>query len=245
MRRRGWLNQCLAVIFSFALGSPALAQSNHVPSHLRAMSDWMVHQQEAAKSFQKGDYYRAVERLNRAIKDVRPYLPDTRRNMATSYCDLAQVLYHQQRYDEAEPLARWALSVRDADRRAKPDTVFQCLYVLGRIQFARKKYADAEQLHLRSLAIQERSFGRDSINSVAVLDQLATVCIAQAKYANAESFYLRSIAILERNTASANLELAETAEKYAVLLRLMRRSEEADRWHARAREIRSAPPTNQ
>jgi len=109
MRRRGWLNQCLAVIFSFALGSPALAQSNHVPSHLRAMSDWMVHQQEAAKSFQKGDYYRAVERLNRAIKDVRPYLPDTSRNMATSYCDLAQVLYHQQRYDEAEPLARWAL----------------------------------------------------------------------------------------------------------------------------------------
>ena len=68
----------------------------------------MVHQQEAAKSFQNGDYYRAVERLNLAIRDIRPYLPDTRRIMAASYCDLAQVLYHQQRYDEAEPLARWA-----------------------------------------------------------------------------------------------------------------------------------------
>jgi tetratricopeptide (TPR) repeat protein len=236
MSRLGWLNQCVAVLFSLALGSPALAQS----SHLRALSDWMVHQQEAAKSFQNGDYHRAVERLNLAIKDIRPYLPDTRRIMAKSYCDLAQVLYHQQRYDEAEPLARWALSVRDADTRAKPDAVFQCLYVLGRIQAARKNYAEAEQLHLRSLALQEKSFGRDHINSVVVLDQLATVCIAQSKYANAESLYLRSIAILERNTPAANFDLGETAEKYAVLLHLMRRNDDADRWHARAREIRAA-----
>lgn len=236
MSRLGWLNQCVAVLFALALGSPALAQS----SHLRALSDWMVHQQEAAKNFQNGDYYRAVERLNLAIKDIRPYLPETRRIMAKSYCDLAQVLYHQQRYDEAEPLARWALSVRDADRQARPDAVFQCLYVLGRIQTARKNYADAEQLHLRSLALQEKSFGREHIDSIAVLDQLATVCIAQAKYANAESLYLRSIAILERNTPAANFDLAETAEKYAALLRLMRRNDDADRWHARAREIRAA-----
>ena len=236
MSRLGWVNQCVAVLFLLALGSPALAQS----SHLRALSDWMVHQQEAAKSFQNGDYYRAVERLNLAIKDIRPYLPETRRIMAKSYCDLAQVLYHQRRYDEAEPLARWALSVRDADRQAKPDAVFQCLYVLGRIQAARKNYAEAEQLHLRSLALQETSFGRDHINSVVVLDQLATDCIAQAKYANAESLYLRSISILERNTPAANLDLAETAEKYAGLLRLMRRNDDADRWHARAREIRAA-----
>lgn len=205
----------------------------------------MVHQQEAAKSFQNGDYYRAVERLNLAIRDIRPYLPDTRRIMAASYCDLAQVLYHQQRYDEAEPLARWALSVRDADRRARPDAVFQCLYVLGRIQSARKIYAEAEQLHLRSLALQEKRFGRDHINSIAVLDQLAIVFIAQAKYTEAESLYVRSIAILvgaiarERNTPAANVDLAETAEKYAVLLRQMRRNDDADRWHARAVEIRN------
>jgi tetratricopeptide (TPR) repeat protein len=234
MSRRARLNQCLAVLFSFALGPAVLAQS----SHLRALSDWMAHQQEAAKCFQRGDYSQAAERLNLAIKDLRPYLPDTRRIMAKTYCDLAQVLYHQQRYDEAEPLARWALSVREADKQARPDAVSQCLYVLGRIQSARKKYAEAEQFHLRSLALQEKSWGRDHINTIAVLDQLAVVYIEQAKYSDAESIYLRSIAILERNTPAGNPDLAETAQKYAVLLRLMKRNDDADRWHARAVEIR-------
>ena len=155
MSRRGRLNQCIAVLFSLVLCPPVLAQS----SHLRALSDWMVHEQEAAKSFQNGDYSQAVERLTLAIRDIRPYLPETRRIMAKSYCDLAQVLYHQQRYDEAEPLARWALSVREADKKARPDTVFQCFYVLGRIQSARKNHAEAEQLYLRSLVLQEKSWG--------------------------------------------------------------------------------------
>jgi tetratricopeptide (TPR) repeat protein len=234
MSRRGRLNQCLAVLFSLALSPAVLAQS----SRLRALSDWMVHEQEAARSFQNGDYSQAAERLNLAIKDIHPYLPDTRRIMAKTYCDLAQVLYHQQRYDEAEPLARWALSVREADTQARPDAVFQCFYVLGRIQSARKNYAEAEQLHLRSLALQEKSWGRDHIDSIAVLDQLAAVYIAQAKYSDAESIFLRMIAILERNTPAGNLDLAGTAEKYAVLLRLMKRNDDADRWHARAVEIR-------
>ena len=241
MSRRGRLNQCLAVLFSLALGPAVLAQ----PVHLRALSDWMAHQQEAAKCFQNGDYSGAEERLKLAIKDIRPYLPDTRRIMARNYCDLAEVLYHQQRFDEAEPLARWALLVRDGDKQARPDAVLRCLYVLGRIQSARKKYAEAEQLHLRSLALQEKSWGRDHIDSMAVLDQLAIVYIEQAKYSDAERVYLRSIAILERNTPADYLELAETAEKYAVLLRLMKRNDEADRWHARAIEIRDTGVSNE
>jgi tetratricopeptide (TPR) repeat protein len=234
MSRRSRLNQCLAVLFSLALSPAVLAQ----PDHLRDLSDWMVHQQEAARCFQNGDYSGAEERLNRAIKDIRPYLPDTRRIMARTYCDLAQVLYYQQRFDAAEPLARWALSVRDGDKQARLDAVLHCLDVLARIQSARKNHAEAEQLHLRSLAIQERSWGRDHINSIATLDQLAIVYIAQARYSQAESLYLRSIAILERYTPADDLELAATAEKYAVLLRLMRRNDEADRWHARAIDIR-------
>ena len=235
MSRRGRLNQCLAVLFSLALGPAVHAQ----PHHLRALSDWMVHQHEAAKCFQIGDFSGAEERLNLAIKDIRPYLPETRRIMARNYCDLAHVLYYQRRFDEAEPLARWALSVRDGDKQARPDAVLQCLYVLGRIQTARKSYAEAEQLHLRSLAIQEKIWGRDHINSIPTLDQLAIVCMGQARYSHAESLYLRSIAIIERDGPTDHLALADTAEKYAVLLRLMKRNDDANRWHDRAIEFRS------
>jgi tetratricopeptide (TPR) repeat protein len=101
-----------------------------------------------------------------------------------------------------------------------------------------ENYAEAEQLHLRSLALQEKIGGRDDISSIAILDQLAIVYIEQAKYSHAESLYLRSIAILERNTPTDYLALPDTAEKYAVLLRLMKRNDEANRWHDRAIEFR-------
>jgi tetratricopeptide (TPR) repeat protein len=235
MSRHGRLIQCLGFLFSLSLSPSVLAQ----PHHLRALSDWIAHQQEASKCFQNGDLAGAEERLKLAIKDIRPYLPETRRIMAKNYCDLAHVLYYEQRFDEAEPLARWALSVRDSDKQARPDAILQCLYVLGRIQCARKSYAEAEQLHLRSLAIQEKIWGRDHINSIPTLDQLAIVCIGQARYSHAESLYRRSIAILERDAPADHLALADTAEKYAVLLRLMMRNDEANRWHDRAIEFRS------
>ena len=143
--------------------------------------------------------------------------------MARSYCELARVLYHQKRYADAEPLARWALSVRDSDKKARPDAVFQCVYTLALIQSAQKHYGEAERLFKRALALQEKNLGRDHINSNLILDQLATVYVEQAKYAEAEPLYLRSIAIDERKTPDENLELAETAEKYAASLRLMKR----------------------
>ena len=55
----------------------------------------------------------------------------------------------------------------------------------------------------------------------------------QAKYSQAERLFLRSIAILELLLPSENLDLAEIADQYASLLRLMKRFEEAERWHGR------------
>jgi hypothetical protein len=47
----------------------------------------------------------------------------------------------------------------------------------------------------------------------------------------------------ERTTPEENLDLAETADKYAELLRLMKRTADADRWHARAQAIRDTVTT--
>jgi hypothetical protein len=234
MSRRARLNQLFTVCFSLALGPALLAQTNHLP----ALRDWMAYDEEAARYLQNGEYSKAEQRLNLAIRNIRPYLPDTRRIMAKSYCDLARVLYHQKRYAEAEPLARWALSVRDSDKYAKPESVFQCVYVLGLIQSARKHYAEAEQLLKRSLDLMEKNVGQDHVNNTIILDQLGTVYLEQAKYAEAEPLYLRSIAILERSAPAENLDLADTAERYAVLLRRMMRDADANQWDARAAKIR-------
>jgi Tetratricopeptide repeat len=211
--------------------------------HLDALREWMRNTEEAAMFLDKGDYVKAEQRLNLAIKEIWPYLPDTRRNMARSYCELARVLYHQKRYADAEPLARWALSVRESDTKAKPESVFQCVYTLALIQSAQKHHAEAEVLFKRSLALQEENLGRDHTNSNLILNQLANVYIEQAKYTDAERIYLRSIAIHERKSPAENLDLADTADKYATLLRLMKRADDAGQWHARAQLIRDTAAT--
>jgi tetratricopeptide (TPR) repeat protein len=235
MSRLARLNQLsFTVVLSLALSPWVFAQPNHLP----ALTDWMGHQEEAAKYFDKGNYARAEERLNQAIKDIRPYFPETRRLMAKSYSDLARVLYFQKRYAQAEPLAQWALSVRESDKGSPSDSVFDCLYTLALIRSAQQHHAEAEPLLERALAIQEKELGRDHVNTALILDQLAIVYREQGKLADAERLYVRAIAILERKTPGENVELAETAEHYAVLLRRLKRYADADQWDARARTIR-------
>jgi tetratricopeptide (TPR) repeat protein len=238
MRCRDSLIRVFTLLAAPCLCAPAGFAQN---VHLNVLRDWLDKTEEAARFVSRGDYASAEERL--AIKEIRPYLPETRRIMSRSYCELAKVLYLQKRYADAEPLARWALSVRDSDQEAKPDAVFQSVYALAMILSAQKKYPESETLFKRALAMQEKNLGENHVNSSLILKQLANVQLAQAKYSDAESLYRRAISIHERKTPDQNLDLADTAEQYAGLLRRMKRPEEADQWHARALAIRDAVAT--
>jgi tetratricopeptide (TPR) repeat protein len=240
MSHRAVSNRLLVLLLALGLG-PASVSAQSV--HVEALRLWMQDTENAAKYVEKGDFARAEERLNHAIKEIRPYLPDTRRIMARSYGELAKVLYLQKRYADAEPLARWALSVRESDKKANPDAVFQSVYTLALIQSARHEHREAEELLKRALDLQEKNLGRDHVNSRLLMSQLAVVYIADGKLSEAEPLYQRSIAIHERTTPDENLELAETADQYALLLRRMKRVEEADRWQARAAKIRDTVAT--
>ena len=210
---------------------------------LEVLRMWMGLTDEAARYIQRGNYAKAEERLNLAIKQIRPYYPKTQRLLARNYCELARVLYHQERYAEAEPLAKWALSVRDGDKQASPDAVFQCVYTLGLIEAAQDHHGDAESHLKRALALQDKHLGSDHVNCVVTLTQLASIYVQDDKLALAEPLYVRAIAIHERKTPDENLDLAETAQRYSLLLRRLKRYDEAERWNARAAKIRDTALT--
>ena len=50
--------------------------------HLDALREWLRNTEEAAKYVERGDYAKAEQRLTLAIKEVRPYFPETQRMMA-------------------------------------------------------------------------------------------------------------------------------------------------------------------
>jgi tetratricopeptide (TPR) repeat protein len=199
---------------------------------------WQHHNNNGWTQFDRGNYDKAVERFTLAIKEIRPYEKNARRLLARSYCDLARALYHQKRYAEAEPLAKWALSVRDEDKKAKPDSVFQCLYVLAMIHKAQKHYADAEPLLERAIALQEENVGSGHCGTALTFDQLAMVYSEQGKNHEAVLVYRRVLAIYEKMNPDENLDLADVAERFSALLEKMHRPVEANRWKARALEIR-------
>ena len=199
------------------------------------LREWIFYDERGRSALERGDYAKAELQFNKAIKQIRPYTNRDPRLMARSYCDLARVLYHQGRYAEAEPLAKWALSVREADKKATSDAVFRCLYTLGLIHAAQQHFAEAEPLLKRALALQEKNLARGHVNTLVTLDRLAMVYRDQAKYTEAEPLYLRAMAIHERNTPDENLDLAETALHYAVLLRKMNRD-------GRGRQVGSPRP---
>ena len=149
------------------------------------MRIWQHHNNNGWRQLDQGNYAKAAERFDLAIKEIRPYEKIARWLLARSYCDLARALYHQERYAEAEPLAKWALTVRDEDKKAKPDSVFQCLYVLAMIHKAQKHYADAEPLLKRAIALQEEHMGSGHVGTAMTLDQLAMVYSEQGKYGEA------------------------------------------------------------
>jgi tetratricopeptide (TPR) repeat protein len=214
----------------------AAAQEKSIP--FDAVRVWQHHNNNGWRQFDRGNYDKAAERFDLAIKEVLPYASIDRRLLARSYCDLARALYHQERYAEAEPLAKWALSVREQDKKAKPDSVFQCLYVLGMIHKAQKHYADAEPLLKRAIEIQEANTGSGHPANALTLNQLAVVYSEQGKDGEATLIYRRVLAIYEKIDPDQNLDLAETAERFAALMEKMHRPVEAERWKSRALAIR-------
>jgi tetratricopeptide (TPR) repeat protein len=237
MRNRQWLIRLLLGFVSISgMTVPALAREDSIP--LDVLRIWQHHNNNGWRQLDQGNYVKAAERFDLAIKEIRPYERIARRLLARSYCDLARALYHQERYAEAEPLAKWALTVRDEDKKAKPDSVFQCLYVLAMIQKAQKHYADAEPLLKRAIALQDEHVGAGHVASAVTLDQLAMVYSEQGKNEEAALVYRRVLAIYEKSNPDENLDLADCAERFSALMEKMHRPVEAERWKTRALTIR-------
>jgi tetratricopeptide (TPR) repeat protein len=237
MIHTGTMTLALCVLAQFG----SLKSSDGVP--YQAFRKWQFDNDAGWLAFRSGNLTRAEERFKAAIEDIHPYEKADPRLLARSYCDLAQVLIDQSRYDQAEPLAKWALTVREKHPRIQAEAIYQNLYVLAQIHCAQRRFADAEPLLRRALALQEKALGDNQPALATTLDDLAWVVAELGKLSEADSLYKRALAIFTRTLPANHLDIAATSEHYAVLLRRMNRLTEAEWLEARARTIRSEAAT--
>jgi tetratricopeptide (TPR) repeat protein len=207
---------------------------------LTVLQNWQFHNNTAWRYLYKQDYARAEERFRLAIETLGPYHASSQRLLARSYADLARVLYHQGRYEQAEPLAKWALAARENHPKTTPESIFQSLYTLGVIERALKHYDEARSLLKRALALQERAVSHDNPSLAMTIEELAYIDREDSKFVMSDRYYKRAIAIREKQNLPNNLDLAATYDDYADLLTRMKFVDDAEKWHDKARAIREA-----
>jgi tetratricopeptide (TPR) repeat protein len=205
-----------------------------------ALRDWQWYNDAGWRYLSRGDYANAEKRFTMAIQEIKPYQTHDQRLLARSYCDLARVLYHEGRFADAEPLAKWVLTVREADSKTSSEVLFQSVYTLALIHAALHEDTKALPLLKRAVALQEDNLGPVHVNLALTLEQLAEVYSRLGRYPEAHLQYRRVLAIYERKDPGLNLDLAAAAERFAVVLRRMDRTADAEKWEAKARAIRDA-----
>jgi len=147
-------------------------------------------------------------------------------------------LYGEWKYDEALPLAKRALELREAALGRNHEDLIPLLLNLGELYKATEKLSDAHSSFERALQISEKAFGADDLRVARILDRLAYVTYAQRDERKAESLFARSLAIKEKAVGLESPDLAQTAFALGELYRFRRDYPKAGPLYQRVIRIR-------
>ncbi len=131
----------------------------------------------------------------------------------------SNVLIDAGKYAEAEPWAKKAINLAQAESGANSGDYASTIYNLARIYRYQGRYAEALPLYQRALAIYEKGFGPDHPYVAAVLDNIAELYRAQGRYAEAEPLDQRALAIREKNPGPDSPKTALSLNDLAALYR--------------------------
>jgi tetratricopeptide (TPR) repeat protein len=169
-------------------------------------------------ALERGNLDRAAQAFRQAVELLRPYEAKERMLMARSNADFARVLFRQKRYDEAEPLARWALAVRESIPGTRSEALIQNLVLLAQIHRAQRRYSEAQSQLERAVAVQVKAVGAGHSDIAPTLEELAELYAEQGHLAEAATHYHHALAIRDANHEK-NVKNAEEMERRLTLLR--------------------------
>jgi TonB family protein len=147
-------------------------------------------------------------------------------------------LYNAGQYDEALPLAKRALELREKVLGSSHETLIPLLINLGEIYRAKKKPGEAKSYLERSLEIGKKVFGPEDVRITRALDRLAFVIYEQRNEKDGESLLALSLRIKEKALGPDNPEVAQTAFNLGEMYRLHRDYPKAEPLYQQAIRIR-------
>jgi TonB family protein len=118
-------------------------------------------------------------------------------------------LHSENRLDEALPLAKRVVEIREAALGPRHRLLADALCNLGAVLLGKRKYDDAEQAYKRALAIYEDAAGPQSLATADTLSQLAWLRAYFGDHGKAEDYFKRALAIREKLSGADSIEVAQ------------------------------------
>src|SRR5262245_12157878 len=122
-------------------------------------------------------------------------------------------LYKAARYDEALPLAKRALDLREKALSPTDPNLIAPLTNLGELERGLKQFGEARAYFGRALTISQNSYGENDVRVARLLDKLGVVAYENHQENDAENFFLRSIEVRDKTDA-------DSAEEAQTIFRL-------------------------
>ncbi len=159
---------------------------------------WETYNQDGKKAYEAGRYTEAEKLLKLALAEAEKFGSSDPR-MATSLNNLAALYDTQGKYDQAEPLYRRSLAIREKALGPDHPDVATSLNNLAALYKTQGKYDQAEPLYKRSLAIKEKALGPDHPDVATVLENYAGLLKATERPGQAEELLKRAERIRKGN----------------------------------------------
>lgn len=143
-----------------------------------------------------------------------PNLTATDANVLQSVDNLGTLLLRQARYQDAEPLIRQALRIREETKGKDHIDTASSLNNLAGLLCSEGKYADAEPLYRRALQIREAKLGSDHPATGGSYRSTALCLAVLNQKEEADQLFARGCRIANQQTRSGDKDrAAELSEK--------------------------------
>jgi serine/threonine protein kinase len=185
------------------------------------------------------DFKAAEPHFRRTLQIYKEQLGEEELDTLKRMLDCAQVLYRQDRHDEAEKLARKAVEIsRRAHGEEHPMTL-DAMIVLGMQLREDGRPDNAEPIFSQVLEIYRRMLGEDDVLTAAAMAHVALIHSMRGEYDKAQQMFEKIVGIRRRNLGEKHQSTLASMNILARIYRKQGRYEESEQLYIKTIEYKT------
>ena len=176
----------------------------------------------------RGNTITAREILDQGAAKIEGDLADQPEIQARLLFTVGSVYWRLALYEQAEPLLKKALGIREKTLGPDHPDVAEVLHVLATVDLEAGRRAEAEALFRRCLAIREEALGPGHPDLASTLNNLGSFYSSEGRFAQAEPLFARALAIREKALGPDHPDVASSLNNLAGVFHDQQRYAEAE-----------------